>query len=405
MNPPQPPPFPPEGPTFRRSAAAQRNAPWIVVALVSVCFLCLVGLLALANRPGPVASRAMPADERPLTLPEPARQQAMTPIAKPRLPAAKPVNDAPRKRPKRVASYFDKAESEAKATPFNDFPTTLVAQNADLPPALKPLVVEDDAPAEIDPGDIPIADEVIDQLLEQLKANPSVTNRRNAATSLGKRSDEPDKVVPALIEAARKDPSDQVRVECLKSLGRLRKLGDNEAKALAFLREIALTPGEAENRSIAADALVHVAPNSAEAKQVLRRALVGGNGTAPFSTLEMMDSGEYEKAGAVRSWRTWAYKRFQSNPGDFDWAIPFMIKIADAEINAMGDIRTDTEVLEHIQNTASTLYVVGGKSAAVHAHFKRQLNSVLPEMRNVDQLRVHYDTLLKKIDADKAKKP
>lgn len=396
MNPPPNSPLP-ERPTFRRSSAAQRNAPWIVVGVVASAFACLAFVVALVGQPEPV-SKAEATGERKLTSPQPQQRANNEPHrAVPKLPPVQSVKGALRKKPKRT---MPSAQTEQKATPFSYLPERRdPLDGADLPPALKPLTIEEDLSglddeAAGDAATTPIADEVVDQLLEQLRTNPSVTNRRNAATSLGKRSDEADKVVPVLLDAARRDPAMEVRIECLKAFGDMKDLGAQRESVLAFLRDITQSAESIENQRIAGDALLKTAPDSQEAKQVLRTALVGGKGTTPVASTE--DHGSLDHSSfLIQDWRYWAYEHLRTSRADVTWAIPYLIKIAEKEINSSGGMDQN-----HIEATASTMVYIGGKTPAVKAHLRKSINAVFPEMENASQLRVSYDTLLKQIEAD-----
>lgn len=396
MNSPKPMSSLPEGPTFRRSSASQRNVPWIVLGVVSSGVACLAFLVALVgpSDPSPEA-KAIP--EPTLTISQPLRTNESSDRSKPSLPEIRPADKTPSSKPKPTARN---KRIEEKAAPFSHLPERRdVRGGADLPAALKPLAIPEDPVGlneEIDLKGVstPIADEVVDQLLEQLRTNPSVSNRRNAAISLGKRSDEADKVVPVLLDTARRDPAMEVRVECLKAFGEMKDLGTQREDVLAFLRDVTLSAESIENQRIAGDALLKTAPESQEAKQVLRKALVGGKGTSPVASTDDHGSLEHDRF-LIQDWRYWAYEHLRTTRADVTWAIPYLIKIAEKEINSSGGLDQN-----HIESTASTMVYIGGRTPAVKAHLKKSINAVFPEMENARQLRVSYDTLLKQVEAD-----
>lgn len=403
MNSPQPTSLPPEGPTFRRSAATQRNAPWIVVGVAVAAFVCLAFVVALVGQSDPV-KEAKATREPPLTLHEPERRREKpAQLSKPSLPPVKPVKDDPwASAPKELTAHPSKAETEAKVMPFKDLPKKPKPKDDSeiLPAVLKPVGAAPAPPAALgdDPQIAALANEVIDQLLIALRTDPSVPNRVNAATSLGRRSEAPDKIVPVILEAARRDPSSLVRIECVKAFGKLDDLGKSEATVLGFLRDIVFEAESGENRRVAADALLEVAPQSAEAKQVLRAALVGSKGASPISAVELGGPGIL---GDIFDWREWAYDKLRDSPTESAWAVPLLIKISEREIGATtGGDRTH----QHLELTATAMVDLGDGSPAVQAHLKKCVYVVLPEKDGSEHLIVFYDSLLKRMEAEKAEK-
>jgi hypothetical protein len=383
--------FIPSGGVYARKSRNTSPLPLIVFCAGGMALLFVVLAISRSLKSARRAEATEAAAAAPLV-----QNEDTGPPSRPRAPAAPKPSEPP-----------------IKKAPRKKDPKPGTTATAEVAPTAMPEIVEaevkPDAPADVHPALQPvgqgrdnadlIGDETLDQVIAQLHSSPSVSVRRNAASLLARHRGNSEAVVVALLEGAKKDAAYQVRSACIKALGPTGGRGTRQAEVLAFLRELVYSETSIEDKQLAADALVTAGPNSTHSQNVLRVALVGGKGATPIASTSLEDSSEAQR---IWTWRHWAYDKLCEPQVEAEWAVPYLIKIAEAEIDeAWGeDISLggySAGLGANMEENADVMFTIAPRSPAVKAHLKKYLNTVLQNWEDARSLKVHYDSLLKKI--------